>query len=74
MSTQPGRDQEPIGVDGAGGRSAQVSDVGYSTVVDGDIGGSGLGAGAVDQRATPNDQFMHVLIVPRRGAACRQVR
>ena len=57
------RDQQAVGVDvrraAASSSSPGVADLGDAAVVDGDVGGPGVGTGAVDQRAAADHELVH---------------
>jgi hypothetical protein len=56
---EPGRDDEPGGVDLAPGRALDGADGGDGLAVDGDVGGAGGCARAVDDHPVADDQVVH---------------
>ncbi len=61
-----GGDEKAVGVDRLlGGGAVQGADFGDGAVVDRDVGGAGRGPRAVDDRAAPDDQVVHVGASPR---------
>jgi hypothetical protein len=56
---EAGRDEGAVGVDLVAGRTVDPPDLGDHAAGDGDVGCPRRGAGAVDDRAAPDDQIVH---------------